>query len=43
MTGRASILWAAVAALCGVGFGVVTGVFNPGEKVNGLWLVVASA
>jgi carbon starvation protein len=35
--------WAAVAALCAVGFGVVTGVVNPDEKVNGLWLVVASA
>jgi carbon starvation protein len=43
MTGLASILWVAVAALCAVGFGVVTGVFNPDEKVNGLWLVVASA
>jgi len=43
MTSLASIGWAAVAALCAVGFGVVTGVFNPGEKVNGLWLVVASA
>ncbi len=43
MTGLASILWAALAALCAVGFAVVTGVFNPDEKVNGLWLVVASA
>ena len=43
MTGLASILWVAVAALCAVGFAVVTGVFNPDEKVNGLWLVVASA
>ncbi len=36
-------MWAAVAVLCAVGFGVVTGLFNPEEKVNGLWLVVASA
>src|SRR5213594_4525381 len=43
MTTLASILWAAVAWLCAVGFGVVTGIFNPGEKVNGLWLVVAAA
>src|SRR5438128_2602595 len=39
----ASILWAAVAGLCAVGFGVVTGIFHPEEKVNGLWLVVAAA
>ncbi len=43
MTTFASILWAAVAALCAVGFGVVTGIFHPEEKVNGLWLVVAAA
>jgi carbon starvation protein len=43
MTGLVSILWVVVAVLCAVGFGVVTGVFNPDEKVNGLWLVVASA
>ncbi|TAL10096.1 MAG: carbon starvation protein A, partial [Nitrospirae bacterium] len=42
MTAVASIGWAAVAALCAAGFGVVTGLFNPNEKVNGLWLVVAS-
>ena len=42
MTGLAFIGWAAVAALCAAGFGVVTGVVNPDEKVNGLWLVVAS-
>jgi carbon starvation protein len=43
MTGLVAIGWAVVAALCAVGFGVVTGVFNPDEQVNGLWLVVASA
>jgi carbon starvation protein len=43
MTGLASTFWAAVAALCAVAFGVVTGVFNPDEKVNGLWLVVAAS
>src|SRR5438132_4978400 len=43
MTTFASILWAAVAVLCAVGFGVVTGIVHPEEKVNGLWLVVAAA
>src|SRR5438132_1657938 len=43
MTTFSSILWAAVAALCAIGFGVVTGIFHPEEKVNGLWLVVAAA
>ena len=37
------MMWVAMAALCAVGFGVVAGVFNPDEKVNGLWLVVAAA
>ncbi|MBI4402245.1 MAG: carbon starvation protein A [Nitrospirae bacterium] len=37
------IVWALVAALCAVAFGFVTGLFNPVEKVNGLWLVVAAA
>lgn len=35
--------WVALAVFCAVAFGVVTGLFNPDEKVNGLWLVVASA
>ncbi|HZC68567.1 MAG TPA: carbon starvation CstA family protein [Nitrospirales bacterium] len=35
--------WAALAVLCAVGFGVVAGLVNPDEKVNGLWLVVAAA
>jgi carbon starvation protein len=38
----AKIGWAALAALGALAFGFVTGVFNPGEKVNGLWLVVAA-
>lgn len=37
------ILWGVVAVLGAVALGFVTGVFNPGEKVNGLWLVVAAA
>src|SRR5438105_5893504 len=43
MSGFLSLMWAAVAGLCAVGFGVVTGIFHPDEKVNGLWLVVAAA
>src|SRR5881296_941341 len=43
MTGVVSILWAGLAVLCAVGFGVVAGFVNPQEKVNGLWLVVAAA
>ena len=43
MTGLASLLWAVVVVLCAVAFGVVTGIFNPDEKVNGLWLVVAAS
>ena len=43
MTGVVSILWAGLAVLCAVGFGVVAGIVNPDEKVNGLWLVVAAA
>jgi carbon starvation protein len=35
--------WAAVALLCAVAFAIVTGIFHPAEKVNGLWLVVAAA
>ncbi|TAK04534.1 MAG: carbon starvation protein A [Candidatus Manganitrophaceae bacterium] len=37
------ILWGAIAVLAAVAFGFVTGVFNPEEKVNALWLVVAAA
>src|SRR5881409_2647809 len=43
MSGFFSLMWAAVAGLCAVGFGVVTGIFHPEEKVNGLWLVVAAS
>ncbi len=37
------VLWGIVAALCAVALGFVTGLVNPAEKVNGLWLVVAAA
>src|SRR5437899_4109212 len=43
MTTFASTVWAGLAVRCAVGFGVVTGIVNPDEKVNGLWLVVAAA
>src|SRR2546422_148092 len=43
MTVLLPIVWAGLAVLCAVGFGVVTGIVNPDEKVNGLWLVVAAA
>ena len=37
------ILWGGMAVLMAIAFGFVTGVLNPGEKVNALWLVVAAA
>ena len=37
------LVWAGIAVLCAVAFGQVTGVLNPDEKVNGLWLVVAAS
>ena len=38
-----SLLWALLSILGAVAFAFVTGVVNPHEKVNGLWLVVAAA
>ena len=35
--------WMALAILCAVAFAIVTGIVNPNERVNALWLVVASA
>ena len=37
------LIWVGIAVLCAVAFGHVTGVLNPEEKVNGLWLVVAAS
>jgi len=37
------IFWSFLAILCAVSFGFITGIFNPGEKVNALWLITASA
>jgi len=34
--------WILVSILCAVSFGFVTGLLNPDEKVNGLWLVTAA-
>src|SRR5437867_7226144 len=42
MTVMARIGWMAVAVACATALAVVTGVFNPVEKVNGLWLIVAA-
>ncbi|MBA2252838.1 MAG: carbon starvation protein A [Nitrospirales bacterium] len=37
------VMWGCVAVLCAVAFSFVTGLVNPDEKVNALWLVVAAA
>lgn len=37
------ILWVVVSILAAVSFAIVTGIFNPREKVNALWMVVAAA
>src|SRR5438094_7622810 len=42
MTVMARIGWMAVAVACATALAVVTGGFNPVEKVNGLWLIVAA-
>jgi len=38
----APIGWMAISILCAISFAFVTGVLNPDEKVNGLWLVTAA-
>ena len=37
------LMWGLVAILGAVALAFVTGLVNPQEKVNGLWLVVAAA
>ena len=37
------VIWGLVAVLGGAALAFVTGLINPDEKVNGLWLVVAAA
>jgi len=43
MTAGMKLLWAGVAGVCAMAFGFLAGLFNPGEKVNALWLVVAAS
>ena len=38
----APIGWTAISILCAISFAFVTGILNPDEKVNGLWLVTAA-
>ncbi|MBI3795167.1 MAG: carbon starvation protein A [Nitrospinae bacterium] len=40
---RAKIVWGAVSVVAAVSFAVVTGILNPSEKINALWLVVCAA
>ena len=35
-------MWGALSVLCAVAFAFVVGIIHPEEKVNALWLVVAS-
>ncbi len=37
-----SIMWTSVAVLFAIAFAMVTGIFNPQENINALWLVVAA-
>jgi len=37
------LFWTGISLAAALSFAVVTGVFNPSEKVNALWLVTASA
>jgi carbon starvation protein len=43
MTFTKKLLWGLVSIMGAVAIAVVTGIFNPSEKVNALWLVVAAA
>jgi carbon starvation protein len=38
-----NLLWTGLALLCALAFGLVVGLVNPHEKLNGLWLVVAAS
>ena len=42
MTKFMMVFWGGVSVLCAIAFALVTGLVNPEEKVNGLWLVVAA-
>ena len=37
------LIWGLIAILGSIALAFVTGLFNPQEKINGLWLVVAAA
>src|SRR3989338_5008856 len=37
-----SMFWLSVSILCAYSFAVVAGIFNPHEKINALWLTIAS-
>ena len=37
-----TMVWVLLSIVCAVSFGFVTGLINPEEKVNGLWLVTAA-
>ncbi|MEQ1794796.1 MAG: hypothetical protein ABL970_11445 [Nitrospira sp.] len=37
------VLWTLIAILGAIALAFITGLINPHEKVNGLWLVVAAA
>ncbi|MRR37816.1 carbon starvation protein A, partial [bacterium] len=39
----AKLVWLVISAVAAGSLAVVTGVVNPGEKVNALWLVTAAA
>jgi carbon starvation protein len=37
------VLWIAASLLFALSFAVVTGMINPGEKINAIWIIVAAA
>ncbi len=37
------VLWTAVCLICAIALSVVTQVLNPAEKINALWIIVATA
>lgn len=42
MKAAANLLWVLFSILAALALAYVVGVFNPHEKVNGLWLVIAA-
>ena len=39
----APVIWIAASLLFALSFAVVTGMINPGEKINAIWIIVAAA